>query len=182
MSNKDIILSISNETVTSVKITIDSNLTPQAGATYSVWYDDCSYVDDEDRDGYKWYGGHIPITDSEIVINGLLPNVEYFLRVFEVDPGNAQSPGLLYDYSDESSFTTNATLQNPRLTNPYCTTIPSDNGPGPGNQITESTTSIRIGTTYYSYGIGAVDRVERQYEWKICGSKAIQIVSDTLEY
>ena len=178
MSDKDIEISVSEVTVTSSKVTVGFDGSPSAGATYSLWYDDVSYAD-ETRDRYKWHGGHVEIVTTEIVVSGLKPGTTYYIRVFEVNPGNPQEPNTIYDYSEELSFTTNKTLVYPRLSNAYCTETPAS-GPGPGDQVNENSTSMRIGCMHQSYGTGTVADVAYEFSWSFGGG--IQTSTGDLPY
>lgn len=172
MASKDLTIVVSNETVTSAKVTITGS--PAANANWAVWYQDVSYTD-ANRDGYKWFGGMVdPLVSTEIICTWLKPDTTYYVRAFEIPSGGTVTPSLAYDYSDESSFNTNATLSKPRISGHYCTNTPEVATTGPGEQVDTDSTSIRIGVTYTHPGGSDWLSYKYIFKWNLQGSNTTE--------
>ena len=167
MALKDITISVSNITVTGCVITIDANSTPTAGSTYAAFYSTASY-EDVDRSHYMYYGGSSTVGGTTIDVGGLIPDTPYYLRVFEITAGDFPSPGIGYDYTEESTFTTEVTAAGPRIYDHFCSESPT-NEDLRGGPVTVTSTSIRIGAAHVESGDGeTITLIE--FAWHIDGS------------
>ena len=166
--SQDLTLVISEQTVTSAKITISGS--PAGSTQWAIWYQDVSYID-SNRDGYSWFGGITdPFVTTSITVRWLKPGTTYYVRAFEIPSGGSITPSLAYDYSAESSFNTNATLSKPRISGQYCTTTPVAPSVALGEQVDTDTTSIRTGVSYTYPGGAAWLSYKYIFTWSLEGS------------
>ena len=94
---QDLTLVVSEQTVTSAKITISGS--PAGGAQWAIWYQDVSYIDGS-RDGYSWFGGITdPLVTTSITVRWLKPGTTYYIRAFEIPSGGSITPNLRLYYS-----------------------------------------------------------------------------------
>jgi hypothetical protein len=172
MASQDLTLVISEQTVTSAKVTISG--TPAGSALWAIWYEDVSYTD-ANRDGYSWFGGVIdPLVTTNITVRWLKPGTTYYVRAYEIPSGGSITPSLAYDYSAESSFNTNDTLSKPRISGQYCTDTPTTATTGPGEQVDTDSTSIRVGVTYTHPGGAAWLSYKYIFTWSLEGSNTTE--------
>lgn len=165
---QDLTITISEQTVTSIKISISG--TPAGGAQWALWYQDVSYIDGS-RDGYSWFGGITdPFVTTDITVRWLKPGTTYYIRAFEIPAGDPITANLSYDYSAESSFNTNTALAKPRISGQYCTTAPASASTGPGEQVDTDTTSMRVGVSYTHPGGAVWLSYSYTFTWSLEGS------------
>jgi hypothetical protein len=150
---KDITITLDSHTVTTAIITILTDPDVQGDSQYGIWYDFASW-NDERRVGYKYFGGHCAVSalPQDLDTGGLRPNTTYYMRVFEIKSGSPMAPLESQHYSNEIVFTTNETVSSPRIHGHFCSETPTDTA-RQGPQVTNESTSIRIGATNVDLGI-----------------------------
>ncbi len=174
-SQKDITIALDNATVTTATITVSVDTDVVGTSVYGIWYDVASWDDDE-RTGYKWYGGKYGVSalPQDLDVGGLRPGVEYYLRVFEVEEDQSGGPLESQHYSNEIVFTTETISSTPRIHSHFCSSTPTDSS-RQGTQVTDTTTSIRIGSQHVELGTNGTSIHKVTCKWWLENSNTINV-------